>query len=220
MIEEKNKILGLAGEVFVESYCRQNKLKYKKATHDEDIQLGIDAYINNEPTDIKNTNAIYICQILENGSINVRHPFKKNSKATHYCFVNVDGTGQGNFIEHISIKEKLLRDIIKSEKELGNLVIYLNSIDNLFYEGLGLNLNQAALKIKNEILKYCKPTVTIVYEEPETNSQLNFKIVKKKEDIKPTPQRISSIKDLIKSKLTQPEKVKKEESNNVIIIKI
>lgn len=218
MIEEKNKILGLAGEVFVESYCRQNKIKYKKGTNSEDVKYGIDAYIDGCPTDIKNTNSLYICQIYDTGIINVRHPFKKDSKPTHYCFVNVDGAGQGKFIEHISIKEKLLRDIVKSEEDLTNLLVYLHSLDNALYQSFGINLNQAALTIKNEILKYCKPSITLTYEEPQANTQLNFKIsIKEKVINKPTIQSLSAIRDKIRNNTTTP--IKKKE-NNIITINI
>lgn len=214
--------LGLAGEVFVESHCRQNKIKYRKATRGEDIKLGIDVYMGEEetPTDIKNTNYIFSCQILEDGIINTRHPFKKDSQATHYCFVNVDATAQGNFIEHVAIKDKLLRDIVSTPIALDNLYTYLQSIDQTSYKDIAPNLVQASFRIKMKLQEFCKKGVLVTYEEPESNQEVSFKMRKEKEVKKPNIQSIESIRDMIKNRKEGNVVEVEVEEFNIVTIKI
>lgn len=220
----KPNIFGIAGEVFTESYCRQNKIKYKKAKKEEDLTLGIDCYIgeNKIPTDVKNTTDIFFLQILEDGIFNARHPFKKHSKATHYFFVDVDGTGQGKFIEHVEIKEKLLRDLIKDEENLNKLYTYLRFLDQTSYKKIGDNLAVAAFKIKKEVLKFCKSSVNVIYNEPVGgNTEVSFKLVMVKKKQTPSIQSINAIRNSIKEKLKETDSTKPEpQKENIIVIKI
>ena len=200
-ISERDSILGLAGEVFVESHCRLNKLEYKKGSTQDDLVYGVDAYISKLPTDIKNTQYLFPCQINKEGLINTRHPYKTTSKATHFLFVNVDGSGQGKFIEHIPVKEKLLRDIVK-EEEYDNFLTFLQQIDKKSYLEFGTNLDNASLKIKEKLLSFLKKGLQVSYNTPTSNHDVSFKI--KKEDImkttKPTIKSIQSIRDLLKER--------------------
>lgn len=220
----KPNIKGIAGEVFAESYCKQNKIKFKKATKEEDMTLGIDAYIGDRkiPSDVKNTPDLFVCQIMEDGIINVRHPFKLHSKATHYFFVEVDGTGTiGKFLAHIPIKDKLLNEFILSEESLKGMKNYLNSIDHCSYKKLGTNLSQASFKIKKDILQFCKDNVNISYDEPVGgNKEISFRMLiqKKKETKSPTFNSINTIRQSIKGKLNSINDT--PQKPGVIVIKI
>ena len=222
-----NNILGLAGEVFAKSYCKENNIKFKKSTKDEDMIYGIDAYIGEEktPIDIKNTADVFICQILEDGTVNTRHPFKPGTKATHYFVVEVDGMGNGKYIETVSIKERLLRDFIKSEKDYDKFKEYLLKIDRRSYHKLGINLSQACYKIKQEILQYCKENINLHYEEPVGgNQEISFKLIKgsKKRTVKPAnSDSIKLIRNSIKAKMISNDIVDDTpQKDNVIVIKI
>lgn len=200
-ISKRDSILGLAGEVFVEGYCRKENLLYKKGSKEEDYNYGIDAYISDIPTDIKNSQYLFPCQINKEGFINTRHPYKTTSKATHFLFVNVDETGQGKFIEHISVKSKLIRDIVKDESNYYNLIEFLKQIDKQSYTIFGTNLDNASLKIKEKILSFCKEDVKVNYNNPISNHDISFKMKKEeKTESKLTIKSIQSIRDLIRER--------------------
>ena len=214
---------GDLGEVFAKEYCEANNIAFKKATKSEDLRLGIDAYINNLPTDIKNTKDIYFLQLSDDGEFNTRHPFKETTKASHYFFVNVSEDHK-EFIEFIAIKEKLLKKFFKDEEALENFFKFLKSLDDQTYHKFGNNFSEACLKIKNIILPYLKENVTLSYEEPK-NSTTSFKLMEKKEN-KITKKNIFDAKALIKKNLDQiknssaEEKKEANDKENVIFIKI
>jgi hypothetical protein len=220
-------ISGNLGEEFAKQYFQSLKIPFIKASKQEDLRYGIDAYVTNKktPIDIKNTEFIYIGQILDDGSINIRHPFKKESKATHYCFVNVNKDKQ-KFIELISIKEKLLRDFFKNEYSLNEFYKFIKEQDNKSYLNFGMNLNQACFKIKNIITLWLNQNVHLIYDEPKQNI-INFKLMPKQEIKKINKKDISNARDLIKLNLkkiqiksTEEEKQKQSLQEDVIIIQL
>lgn len=186
-----NNNLGNLGQEFAKDFFAQHSIPFKEASKQEDLEYGIDCYIgkDNFPTDIKNTKDIYICQIyLENGIINSRHPFKKNTKATHYCVVNVSET-EKKFIELIEIKQRLLRDYISGEENLKTLYRILQKFDkqhyqtkDLFGSGAPLHLEQGCIQLKNLIKPLLKSDTYIVYPEiTDDSKEISFKLTKKVE---------------------------------------
>ena len=213
---------GELGEVFAKEYCEQKNIPFKKATKTEDMRYGIDAYINNLPTDIKNTKDIYFLQMSDDGEFNTRHPFKEETKASHYFFVNVGKEHKG-FIEFVGIKEKLLRDFFKDEKSLNFFLNFIKELDNQFYNKFGNNYTEASLTLKQMLLPYLKENITISYEEPKDKT-ISFKL-KKKEEVQITKKTIVNAKSLIQKNL---QKMKLQVSNpkgqmveeEVVIIKV
>ncbi len=212
---------GDLGEEFSKEYCEQKNILFKKATKTEDLKYGIDAYIKDLPTDIKNTKDIYFLQMSNDGEFNTRHPFKEETKATHYFFVNVNKEHK-EFIEFISIKEKLLRDFIKSEECLNNFLNFVKELDNESYDKFGINYAEACLTIKNKLLSYLKENVILSYEEPKDKT-ISFKLMKKEEK-QITKKNIFDAKSLIRKNLEnmqkKPVKTQTDEKEDVIKIKI
>jgi hypothetical protein len=207
---------GNQGVAFIKQMCEKNKIKFVLASKKEDLTLGIDCYIDEIPTDVKNTEDIYICQILLNtGTVNVRHPFKTNSKATHYavCKVAAD-LNKGKLIEHVNIDERLLRDFIKDKENLKAFKQAIQTLQNKKIKELGLHLNHACINIKSQISKFLKEDIGLSYDEPtQAENEISFKFYKKRKTKQVGEKNLN-----IKSILSQ---YKKETlSEEIIIIKI
>jgi hypothetical protein len=169
---------GEEGVRFVEQICLKKNISFVKGTREEDLKYGIDCYIDNQPTDVKNTEDLYICQIfINNGIINTRHPFKTSSRATHYYIVN---TKKNKAIEFVEIEKKLLRDYIKDEKALKQFLSILKEIDGKSFKNYGLHLAHACIQIKEKLTTCLKPPVKISYPDPETSTEIYFKLSKRK----------------------------------------
>ena len=210
-----NNSKGEAGEKFASFFYGKTKIPFIKATKEEDLKLGIDAYIDNKATDIKNTTSIYFCQFFEDGKINVRHPFKKNTKATHYCFVEVDSDNyeKGKVIEFISIEDKLLRDYFIDKDSLESFKRDLQELEHKKSSTLGISKEQSAYKLKMSLMKYLKPSATISYYFAESQTEFTLKILSIIE------------KPIIKNVLSAFEKIKErinfnKNKDNTIIIRI
>ena len=189
-------------------------------------ELGIDCYIgkDNYATDVKNTKDIYVCQIFAStGIINSRHPFKKNTEATHYCVVNVSET-QEEFIELVEIKTRLLRDYIKDEESLTKLYSLLQSFDQkhfkekgLFSENSALHLEQGCIHLKNLIKPLLKPNVFIVYPTiTEDIQEISFKITKSLDK----PVVVKEVKAPIKEEVVLKPRPVQSPPASIIIIKV
>lgn len=186
----KNK--GDVGVDFTEQYLTKEGKIFKRASKIQDLEEGIDCFIDKIPTDVKNTNDIFICQIMtDDGKINTRHPFKKKSKVTHYCIVDVpiDDVTKGNFIEHVNIKERLLRDFIKDEANLKLFYKQLQGLEGKNMKDFGISQSQACFKIKALLLPFLKDNIGLSYAEPEdAEGEISFKLFKsKKRKVNTTP---------------------------------
>ena len=213
----KKNIYGDLGEEFAKRYCETHNISFKKASRKEDLEKGIDAYIDKKPTDIKNTKNIYIFQIYDDGVIHVRHPFKIISCATHYFFVNVT-ENNAEFIEHIDVREKIKRDYISSVGVQNNFRKFLLSIDVRHYNEFGSNLDQACLELKKRILQFLNKDVSVTYSDIKLDI-IDFKLMKKEKIKRPSAFYIESIRTKIragyKTPLSEKQKIKEE---NIIII--
>lgn len=218
---------GEAGENFASLHFAGKSIPFKKATRTEDLTLGIDCYIGEEehPTDIKNTDEIYVCQILVNtASVNTRHPFKAGSKATHYCVVEVDPkkVDKGMFKELTPIKERLIRDFIKDEKHLEEFYAKLQNIDGKAFKEFG-HLTQACIRIKLSLLMHCKDGVTVSYPDvKELTEDISFKLIKRKTMVIKTPATKESLQAVL-NKLKVQKEIKPQVNvfkENIITIKV
>lgn len=187
VIAQYNKDKGDVGVDFAEQSLLKEGKTFVRASKLQDLEKGIDCFIDKIPTDVKNTNDIFVCQIMtETGRINTRHPFKKHSKVTHYCVVDVpkNDITKGKFIEHINIKERLLRDFVKDEESLTNLYKQLQGLEGKNMKDFGISQSQACFKIKQLILPYLKDNIGCSYVEPcEADSEISFKLVKLKKRV-------------------------------------
>lgn len=221
VITENSAAKGKAGEEFVELYCADNKIPYKKTPKSQDYELGIDCIMNGEFTDVKNTKEIFFCQIMtQDGNLNTRHPFKANSKATHYCIVDVpsDDITKGKFIEHISIDKRLLRDFIKDENALISFKKMLKELNGKQMSEFGISQSQACFKVKQQLMSCCKSTANISYVEPsEANGEISFKLYITKPSTKP-PTDVRSILD--KYKISTKTITPIDSTEKIIIIEI
>lgn len=219
-IPKKSLGQGKVGEEFVRQHCQDNNIPYKKATYAEDLKEGVDCYINDIPTDVKNTKDVFLCQIMrESGLINTRHPFKTNSKSTHYCFVNVKADLTGELIEHISIDKKLLRDFVKSEEDLTRLKSYLQSIDGKHISEFGISESQAAFKIKQVLVSFCKSNANISYNDPKEGvEEISFKLYQNTVSSS-KESNTQSILDKFRNKSTETKPIE-DKKENIIIIEI
>lgn len=205
---------GDAGVDFAEKHLTAEGKKFIRASKLQDLEEGIDCFIDSIPTDVKNTSDIYFCQILtDTGKINVRHPFKTNSKVTHYCIVDVPfkGKSESKFIEHINIKERLLRDFIKNEESLKNFYLTLKGLEKKNMKDFGISQSQACLKIKQLFLSFLKPDIGLSYAEPDSaDGEISFRLFK----AKPSKKKLEPTNLDIKSILS---KYKKETETNPTI---
>lgn len=217
-IPKKSLEQGQVGEGFIERHCQDNNIPYKKATRSEDLKEGIDCYVDNIPTDVKNTKDVFLCQVIrESGLINTRHPFKTSSKSTHYYFVNVKSDLTGELIEHISIDKKLLRDFIKSEEDLIRFKNYLQSIDGKHISEFGISEAQAAFKIKQVLVSFCKSSANISYNDPKEGvDEISFKLYENKSTSN-KESNTQSILDRFKNKSSDNKPVESKKENIIII---
>lgn len=230
VVISENK-LGKLGEEFVKNYCKTNNIPFRKASKLEDLHWGIDCFINEQPTDIKNTKDIYLLQILSDGLISLRHPFRETTKATHYCFVNVSDKKdyQNEWVELIKIDTKLERDFIETSK-LWELKKYLYSINGKHWKDFHQTLAGACLSLKKRLLTFCKTEVYLRYGSVEhsRDNQIFFKMTKEKskepeklniDTIKNARERIEALKEKMKTiPKTVDESTKSQEEELIKIV--
>ena len=155
--------------------------------------------------------------MLETNTVNVRHPFKSDSAATHYaiCKVTEDLTA-GKFLGHIGIDERLLRDYIKNKKSLKSFKQVLVSLQNRRVSELGLHLYHACINIKNQLAPFLKDGIGLGYDEPlHSEREISFKLYKKRKQKNTGPTNLD-----VKSILKQYEGSGNETSEEIIIIKV
>lgn len=229
ILNQKEK--GNLGEVFVEKYCKAHNMTFQKATKTEDIHFGIDCFIHDQPTDIKNTKDIFILQILSDGKISVRHPFRESTKATHYCFVNVSSE-QKEWVEFTRIDIKLERDFIKSYKDLWEMKKWLYTINNKHWKDFHQTLSGTCLFIKKKLLTFCKEESYLKYGSVEhsKDNQIYFKLMtkhKSKESeklnldtIKNARERIAELKEKMKTVTKTVDSQTKDSEEEIVTIVI
>jgi len=222
-----HKDKGDIGVDFAELYLTTEGKEFKRASKLQDMEQGTDCFIDGIPTDVKNTNDIFICQIMtDTGRVNTRHPFKKKSKATHYCVVNVpiddasNPVTKGKFIEHVNIKERLLRDFIKDETNLKAFYKQLQDLENKNMKDFGVSQSQACFKIKQLILPFLKPDVGLSYVEPtDADGEISFRLYKSKKKINNEPTNLD-VKSILSKFKTNNANTSPSTGENIITINV
>jgi len=198
---------GIVGEDFVRKYCKKNNINFEKTEKEQDRLEGVDCYMDGIPTDVKNTEFIYFLHISFTGDILVRHPFKINSKATHYCFVDVNNKGDGFFKEFVPVRTFLLNNYFEDVKHLNSFFKYLKEIDGKEYITKGYSVEQAAFTIKKEILEFLKDDIGVSYEmKNDKHDVVVFRLCKKEKE-----------KKIIKESIEEKPIMSKREKEIIII---
>lgn len=207
-IPEKYLQIGAQGVDFAQQHFENQNITFVRTTKEEDIITGVDCYIDNIPVDVKNTKDLYICQIQKtSGMINVRHPYKSNSKATHFCFVQVTDK-KHEFITLIEVRKKLL-EFFDSEEKIDMFLADLQSIDRTHYTDYGVSIAQTCYKIKLSLQKHLNSSSFISYTEPQTDAdEVSFCLKRKTpaKQQKTTSSDISQILDKFKNKSATQQK--------------
>jgi hypothetical protein len=169
---------GYHAEAFIEFIYGLKGFPFRKATYNENLYDGIDGFMGTDldPTDIKNTDKIFFAKYdLVTNKFSIRHPFRKASKATHYCFVDVN-INKDVYIykEHTLIKTVLLRDWFKDEASLSLFYHILSEYDkkNYSFGGKASSLSQSLFTLKKEIMPLLNKTSKVVY------SNIDYSILK------------------------------------------
>jgi len=99
---------------------------FQVASDIEDINYGVDCYINNIPTDVKYTNYIFFLKYnTKERKFVSRHPFKHNTKSTHYLFVDI----KTKKFNHIPITE-YLKSFFKNDECFFKFVKIVSSLND------------------------------------------------------------------------------------------
>jgi hypothetical protein len=220
---------GDIGVDFTEQHYSTQGVSFKRASKLEDHEKGIDVYIDKVATDVKNTPDIFFCQFsTEDGKMNTRHPFKKKSKVTHYCVVNVpkDDITKGKFVEHIGIKDRLLRDFFKDKTNMEEFYKTVQSFEGKHMKDFGISQSQACFKIKQMIVPFLQLGVGCSYVEPsEADGEVSFRLFKSKRKTTPTTPQNLNIKDILSRHKDIQTKLKEENptsntDENIIVVNV
>ena len=185
-------ILGSQGdraEVFIKKWAENNKHQYKKGTQEDDRHRGIDCWINDCPTDIKNSYSIYLGNYRFEGPndtighFNVRHPFKLKSDATHYILTQVNDFNGGPVIYYNGpIKDYIENNFTKPNVTLTDLKFFLQKFDTKSWkdtEDKTKNPLQFLIVLKSLLFDNILRAGEIVVQTEKTDLDYSFFMLKK-----------------------------------------
>lgn len=177
--------VGERGVECTKQFCKANNIPFVKASRDQDLQDGIDCFVDGVPTDVKNTEDIYFINVdVKYGTINTRHPFKKNSLATCYAMVKASETEE-KFIEHTNINILLGRDFLKEDK-VEEFKTFLQTLDQTHFSAFerSVSLSQFCWKVKEYVLKnFVKGSTKVLYptiSNETEQTEISMRLVKGK----------------------------------------
>jgi len=171
--EEKNKI-GKLGIKLVQLHCEENYLNFRLATIEEDREKGIDCFINDVATDIKNTHKIFLGNYDKNKKkFFTRHPFKKTTGCEQYCILDTNPKEGKYNIKYLgSIREYLSTNYFKDIQAIIIIFNILQKYDKNDYKSLGFNsAEQLLLSLKKEILPLLRKNVNCRYDNYEVRQE-------------------------------------------------
>ncbi len=138
---------GNLGEEFIKFWCTSTNQTYKKELTEKNYIDGIDAYIEGVPSDIKNTNKIYLGNYTS--CFLTRHPFRENTKAVNYCIVEIDESKTSFKIKYNgSIKEYLEDNYITSYDKIKEILV---KYERKTLSEIGVTKEQFFYMLKKEI---------------------------------------------------------------------
>lgn len=170
---------GNLGESFVRWWCQENNITYKKATFEENNYSGIDAFIENISTDIKNTKGIYFGRVYKDSySFYVRHPFRQNTNCQNYLILDIDDNTSYNITFHGKIKDHLLEKYFLNEESYRKFLELLRSFDKQNVLEKYTSIDSFLFYLKKMVLPLVKPNILCYY--PSTNSlekEISIKLI-------------------------------------------
>lgn len=164
--EKRNSKKGEIGEAFIQWYVVYNNMGYKKGTEQENREKGIDCYVENIPTDIKNTDFIFLANIAKSdGKLFTRHPFREGTKSENYIILKNTETSF-NILYNGPIDEYLLEHYIKDKQSLIEFKKELLNCNSKSYKELGFpSIDIFALRLKQKLCSFIKNDVFIHYSD-------------------------------------------------------
>lgn len=177
-----NWAIGKDGEDFVQHHCNNNDIAYRKATKEDNYLFGVDCYIDEKPTDVKNTRDLYFLNHKvtdKKGKVFfARHPFHVDNKATHYCFVHP----RAKTFEHVEIQQYLLEHYFIDAKAYAQFVAAVTQLHNKHKEevdhfGEYVSDRQTYWQFKKRLLPFLQEGVKLLYNEPkEQDETVSFRL--------------------------------------------
>jgi hypothetical protein len=158
---------GNIGESFVRWHCQEYNISYKKATRDENLINGIDAFLDNIPNDIKNTPKIFLGKYsVKYGKFYARHPFRENSTVQNYCILDIKETEQSFKIKYNGpIAAYLTAKYLINIDSFSALKALMMHYDGKNYKDLGSSsINALMLQLKNKIKPLIKQEIYCNYD--------------------------------------------------------
>jgi len=168
---------GNLGESFVRWYCQESYIEYKKATYEENVIDGVDAWIGGIPTDIKNTPKIFLGKYsLKQNKFYARHPFRDNTKAKQYCILDIDEEKKlfqvKNLVEisaYLSVIYFTDPSALQTAKDL------LLKYNNKSYKELGFkSSDQLMLKLKLQLQTLLRDRIYCGYDSYADSQKGNY----------------------------------------------
>jgi hypothetical protein len=180
---------GDRAELFIQKWAEDKNHQYKKGTQEDDRHRGIDCWVNNMPTDIKNSYAIYLGNYRFNtdtdeiGHFKVRHPFKLTSEATHYILTQVNNFNGGPVIYYNGpIKDYIESNFTKPNVTLTDLKFFLQKYDNKSWKDTEDKTKgpvQFLVVLKNLLFDNILRSGEIVLQFEKNDKDYSFYMVKK-----------------------------------------
>jgi len=163
-IEEKGQI----GESFVKWYCEIKNISYKKATYDENI-MGIDAYLDNIPTDIKNSDGLVFGRYnLKEDKFYTRHPFRESSQSKNILILDIDLTKDVfKVVYNDSIDKYIIKEFLKEERHLSDFKEVLKAYSFKSFTDMKMkSVEHFLMCLKDELNLYLKTKAYIKFYMP------------------------------------------------------
>ena len=158
---------GDLGESFVRWWASEYNVSFKRGTTDDNLKLGIDCYLDNIPTDVKNTPFIFLAKYsLDRNIFLTRHPFKNTTKCENYCILSINEKTNSFILKYNgSITDYLLDKYFKDETSLNDVKTLLNAYNGKSYKELGFSSpDQLMYQIKKAISNCLQPKIYFKYE--------------------------------------------------------
>lgn len=151
-------------------YCEKNNIRFVRASKESDLKSGIDVWAGTIPTDVKNTNLIYVANYdIKQNKFFVRHPFKIKSKAKNYFFVKKE--------LFVNIEEYLNEKFIKPGMLLQIKQILEKYDFTNFAEHKKNSIEHFLCSIKSEVGKLLQKRYSFVYYHNLDSIENRFTVV-------------------------------------------
>ena len=158
---------GDLGESFVRWWASEYNISFKRGTTDDNLILGIDCYLDNISTDVKNTPFIFLAKYsLDKNKFFSRHPFRAKTECENYCILSINEKDNSFKVKYNgNIKDYLLDKYFKNEASLNDVKTLLNAYEGKSYKELGfVSPDQLMYQIKKAISLCLQPKIYFKYD--------------------------------------------------------